>query len=48
MKTMLLGDGETEPSTDQIAQLTLEICNEDIIGLLFHQLPNLGWEVSDL
>ncbi|XP_051125954.1 uncharacterized protein LOC127247908 [Andrographis paniculata] len=44
MKIMLLGDGETEPSADQIAQLTLEICNEDVIALLFHQLPVLGWE----
>ncbi|PIN15500.1 hypothetical protein CDL12_11854 [Handroanthus impetiginosus] len=44
MKTMLLGDGEIEPSPDQIAQLTLEICNEDVISLLFHKLPILGWE----
>ncbi|KAL0376538.1 UNVERIFIED_CONTAM: hypothetical protein Scaly_0771400, partial [Sesamum calycinum] len=44
MRTMLSGDGEIEPSADQVAQLTLEICNEDVISLLFHKLPTLGWE----
>ncbi|EYU43853.1 hypothetical protein ABFS83_07G023900 [Erythranthe nasuta] len=44
MRTMLSGDGEIEPNSDQIAQLTLEICNEDVISLLFHKLPTLGWE----
>lgn len=48
MKTMLVGDGETEPSADQIAQLTLEICNEDVISLLFHQIPILGWETRKI
>lgn len=47
MRTMLSGDGETEPNADQIAQLTLEICKEDVISLLFHKLPTLGWEVSN-
>ena len=47
MKLMLLGDGEVEPNVDQITQLTLEICKEDVIPLLFHKLPILGWEVSD-
>lgn len=44
MRTMLSGDGEVEPSAEQITQLTLEICNEDAISLLFHKLPILGWE----
>ncbi|KAK6117289.1 hypothetical protein DH2020_048960 [Rehmannia glutinosa] len=44
MRTMLSGDGEIEPSADQIAQLTLEIASEDVISLLFHKLPILGWE----
>ncbi|XP_042037447.1 calcium-binding protein 39-like [Salvia splendens] len=44
MRTMLSGDGEVEPSADQITQLALEICNEDAISLLFHKLPILGWE----
>ncbi|XP_073301015.1 uncharacterized protein [Primulina huaijiensis] len=44
MKTMLSGDGEIEPSADQNFQLTVEICDEDIISLLFHKLPILGWE----
>ncbi|KAL1543183.1 calcium-binding protein 39 [Salvia divinorum] len=44
MRTMVSGDGEVEPSADQITQLALEICNEDAISLLFHKLPILGWE----
>ncbi|KAH6808819.1 Mo25 family protein [Perilla frutescens var. frutescens] len=44
MRTMLSGDGEVEPNAEQITQLTLEICNEDAISLLFHKLPILGWE----
>ncbi|KAL0367978.1 UNVERIFIED_CONTAM: protein Mo25 [Sesamum calycinum] len=44
MRVMLTGDGEAEPSADQISQLTLEICNQDAIPLLFDNLPILGWE----
>ncbi|XP_051152874.1 putative MO25-like protein At5g47540 [Andrographis paniculata] len=44
MKTMLIGDGEAEPSPEQISQLTLGICNEDVIPLFFQNLPFLGWE----
>lgn len=47
MRTMLSGDGEIEPSADQITQLTLDISNEDVISLLFHKLPILGWDVSN-
>lgn len=47
MRTMLSGDGETEPIAEHITQLTAEICNEDAISLLFHKLPILGWEVSN-
>ncbi|CAK9180883.1 unnamed protein product [Ilex paraguariensis] len=44
MKLMLSGDGEAEPNVDQISQLTLEICKEDVIALFIHKLPILGWE----
>ncbi|XP_060217742.1 uncharacterized protein LOC132645026 isoform X2 [Lycium barbarum] len=44
MKVMLAGDGEVEPNPDQVSQLTLEVCNEDIIALFIHKLPILGWE----
>lgn len=47
MKVMLLGDGEVEPNVDQITQLALEICKEDVIVLFFHKLSLLGWEVSN-
>lgn len=46
MRCMLCGDGEAEPNMDQITQLVQEICKEDIIALLIHKLPTLGWEVS--
>ncbi|KAK4372494.1 hypothetical protein RND71_007878 [Anisodus tanguticus] len=44
MKVMLAGDGEVEPNPDQVSQLTLEVCNEDVIALFIHKLPILGWE----
>jgi hypothetical protein len=46
MRCMLCGDGEAEPNMDQVRQLVQEICKEDIIALLVHKLPTLGWEVS--
>ncbi|KAF5950872.1 hypothetical protein HYC85_012865 [Camellia sinensis] len=44
MRLMLCGDGEVEPNMDQVSQLTLEICKEDVIALFIHKLPILGWE----
>ncbi|EPS69534.1 hypothetical protein M569_05231, partial [Genlisea aurea] len=44
IRFMLSGDGEIEPSPDLIAQLTVEVCSEDLISLLIHKLPILGWE----
>ncbi|CAM8974412.1 unnamed protein product [Rhodiola kirilowii] len=44
MKTMLSGDGELEANSDQVSQLTLEICKEDVLALLINNLPILGWE----
>ncbi|KAF8401607.1 hypothetical protein HHK36_012553 [Tetracentron sinense] len=44
MRHMLSGDGEVEPNVEQVSQLTLEICKEDVIGLFIHKLPILGWE----
>ena len=46
MRCMLSGDGEAEPNIDQVIQLAQEICKEDVIALLIHKLPILGWEVS--
>jgi calcium binding protein 39 len=45
MRTMLSGDGESEPNLDQVSQLVEEICKEDVLTLLIHKLPILGWEV---
>lgn len=44
MRVMLSGDGEVEPNADQVSQLTLEICKEDVLALLIHKLPILKWE----
>lgn len=44
MKCMLSGDGEVEPNIDQVLQLTIEICKEDVLALLIHKLTILGWE----
>eukprot|EP01018_Ginkgo_biloba_P025962 Gb_11217 [translate_table: standard] len=44
MRQMLLGDGETEPNSEQILQLTLEACKEDLLELLVQKLAILGWE----
>lgn len=48
MRVMLSGDGEVEPNADQVLQIAMEICNEDVIALFIHKLPILGWEVSCL
>lgn len=45
MRTMLSGDGESEPNLDQVLQLVEEICKEDVLTLVIHKLPILGWEV---
>ncbi|KAK8585786.1 hypothetical protein V6N13_050758 [Hibiscus sabdariffa] len=44
MRCMLSGDGEIEPNVDQVLQLALEISKEDVVSLLVHKLPDLGWE----
>ncbi|KAM2964003.1 hypothetical protein FF2_021841 [Malus domestica] len=44
MKCMISGDGETEPNMDHVSQLAFEICKEDVLDLLIHKLPILGWE----
>ncbi|XP_056175667.1 uncharacterized protein LOC115693259 isoform X4 [Syzygium oleosum] len=44
MRCMIAGDGEVEPNVDQISQLASEICKEDVIALIIHNLHILGWE----
>lgn len=41
-----MGDGEIEPNAEQISQLALEVCKEDVITLIVHKMSILGWEVS--
>ncbi|KAL2941884.1 Calcium-binding protein 39 [Bienertia sinuspersici] len=44
LRSMLCGDGESEPNTDQTLQLALELCKEDVIPLLVHKLHVFGWQ----
>ncbi|XP_044499515.1 calcium-binding protein 39 [Mangifera indica] len=44
LRCMLAGDGEVEPNMDQVSQLATEVCKEDVLTLLIHKLPILGWE----
>ncbi|XP_021904965.1 calcium-binding protein 39 isoform X1 [Carica papaya] len=44
LRCMLSGDGEVEPNVEQVVLLATEICKEDVIALLIHKLPVLGWE----
>jgi len=44
MRQMLLGENETEPNSEQILQLAIEACKEDLLELLVQKLPILGWE----
>lgn len=46
MRCMLSGDGEVEPNEEQVLQLAADVCKEDVLSLLVHKLPILGWEVS--
>ncbi|XP_020590944.1 calcium-binding protein 39 isoform X2 [Phalaenopsis equestris] len=44
MRQMLSGDGEAEPSQEQISLIALEICKEDVLSLFVQKLPSLGWD----
>ncbi|GAB2295122.1 hypothetical protein Dimus_038342 [Dionaea muscipula] len=44
MRYMLSGDGETEPNAEQVLQLAIEICKEDVLSLLVLKLPVYGWQ----
>ncbi|KAJ6725368.1 CALCIUM-BINDING PROTEIN 39-RELATED [Salix purpurea] len=44
LRCMLCGDGEVEPTMDQVLRLALEVCKEDVLALMILKLPNLGWE----
>lgn len=44
IRQILSGDGENEPNQDQISQIALDICKEDVLSLFVQKLPTLGWE----
>lgn len=44
MKSMLSGEGESDPNPDQALQLAIEICKEDVIALLIHKILTFGWQ----
>ncbi|XP_039828722.1 putative MO25-like protein At4g17270 isoform X2 [Panicum virgatum] len=43
LRLLISGDGEVEPNQEQVLQITIEICKEDIISLFVQNLPSLGW-----
>ncbi|PUZ41016.1 hypothetical protein GQ55_9G469400 [Panicum hallii var. hallii] len=45
LRLLISGDGEVEPNQEQVLQITIEICKEDVISLLVQNLPSLGWTV---
>ncbi|ONL98279.1 Protein Mo25 [Zea mays] len=45
LRLLIFGDGEVEPNEEQVLQITLEICKEDVISLIVQDLPSLGWGV---
>uniref|UniRef100_A0ACD5WVM9 Uncharacterized protein n=1 Tax=Avena sativa TaxID=4498 RepID=A0ACD5WVM9_AVESA len=45
LRQLLSGDGEAEPNQEQVLQIALEICKEDVLSLFVQNLPSLGWEV---
>jgi calcium binding protein 39 len=45
---VLSGDGETQPNQEQVLQIALEICKEDVLSLFVQNLPSLGWGVCHL
>lgn len=47
VKQALSGDGEVEPNPDNVSQIAVEICKEDVLGLFIHKLSILGWEVRN-
>lgn len=48
IRTLLYGDGESEPNKDTCAQLTQEFFREDMFRLLIASLSKLNLEVSNL
>ena len=48
LRLLIFGDGEVEPNQEQVLQITLEICKEDVISLIVQNLPSLGWGVRQL
>jgi hypothetical protein len=45
LRQTLSGDGEVEPNQEQVLQIALEICKEDVLSLFVQNMPSLGWEV---
>ncbi|CAM0873572.1 unnamed protein product [Alopecurus aequalis] len=45
LRQVLSGDGEAEPNQEQVLQIALEICKEDVLSLFVQNLPSLGWGV---
>lgn len=45
MKTILYGDGESEPSPELVAQLSQEVYQNDLLQLLVQNIQRFDFEV---
>ncbi|KAF6147379.1 hypothetical protein GIB67_003277 [Kingdonia uniflora] len=46
MRQMLSEGVEVEPNAEHVSQLTSEFYKEDVLSLLIHKVPILGWEAK--
>ncbi|KAH7666938.1 Mo25-like protein [Dioscorea alata] len=44
MKQLLSGNGEAELDPNQVSQVAVEVCKDDLLSLFVLKLPTLGWQ----
>ncbi|XP_073397022.1 uncharacterized protein [Physcomitrium patens] len=44
MKDLLLGDSDTEPNAEVVAEVIQEICKIDVLELIVQKIPTMDWE----
>lgn len=44
MKDLLLGDSDTEPTAEVVAEVVLEAIKSDVLELIVQKIPTLAWE----
>ncbi|KAH7666935.1 Mo25-like protein [Dioscorea alata] len=46
MKQLLSGNGEAELDPNQVSQVAVEVCKDDLLSLFVLKLPTLGWQTA--